>query len=65
MAISLNKQKLLEALKGDVLAGQKKRDRYDLNDPREAIIHHICKDEVEYAQTIIAAIEAGDYDEVI
>jgi hypothetical protein len=58
----LNKSKLLDALKFDVSHAKEKMNEYDPNNPREAIIHHICKDELEYAQSIIDTIEDGVYD---
>lgn len=61
----LNKEKLLKVLSEDVTRAKEKMNDYDPNNVREAIIHHICKDEVEYAQSIIDAIENGDYDVVI
>lgn len=59
-----DKNKFLSVMKQDVKDAISKRDANDPNDARCAIIHHICKDEAEYAQSIIDAIERGDYDEM-
>jgi len=62
MSQFLNKAKLLAVLRDDVTEAEKRKDANDPNNPREAIIHHICKDEARYAQSIIDVIESGKYD---
>ena len=54
--------RFLAELKLDVKNAIIKRDANDPNNARDVIIHHICKDEAEYAQSIIDAIERGDYE---
>lgn len=58
----LNKEKLLIELRHDLGNAILKRDVHDPNKAREVIVHHICKDEAEYVQSLIDAIERGDYD---
>ena len=58
-----NKGKFLSIMRQDVKDAIIKRDAHDPNNASAAIIHHICKDEAKYAQSIIDAIERGDYDE--
>ena len=64
MTTHLDKSKLLEALNADVTQAKEKMGAYNLNNAREAIIHHICKDELEYVESLIEAIEYGYYDVV-
>jgi hypothetical protein len=57
-----DKDKFLSAMKEDVKEAIRKRDANDPNNARCVMIHHVCKDEAEYAQSIIDAIERGDYE---
>jgi len=57
-----DKDKFLSEMKGDVAEAIRKRDANDPDNARDAVIYHICKDEAEYAQSIIDAIERGDYE---
>jgi len=63
--MNFDKTKFLSELKLDVANAILKRDAHNPNNARDVIIYHICKDEAEYAQSIIDAIERGDYDGVL
>ena len=58
-----DKDKFLSVMKQDVKDAISKRDSHDPTLTRDVLIYHICKDEAEYAQSIIDAIERGDYDD--
>jgi anti-sigma28 factor (negative regulator of flagellin synthesis) len=59
----IDKEKLIKILKQDINHGEIRIDKCDIqNSSCDAIIYHIVKDEIKYIESLIDAIERGDYD---
>ena len=63
MITMIKKEALLKELRADIDTGKEKLERIQpLLFPHDAVIYYIIKDEMEYIESLIEAIERGDYD---
>ena len=59
----MDKQKLLDVLKRDLINGDEQLLLLNPTKSRShAVSYHVVADEIEYIETLIAAIESGIYD---